>query len=94
MANLQAKRFKKEDVKVSVENDVLTVKCGVYPPEHDNDDAFLVYRGISAQTYEFSLKLNRIDVSKISAKIEDGILHLEMPVIKEEKPKAIQIAIQ
>ena len=86
--------FKKEDVKVSVENDVLTVKCGVYPPEQDNDDVFLVYRGISAQTYEFSLKLNHIDVSKISAKIEDGILHLEMPVIKEEKPKAIEIAIQ
>lgn len=45
--------FKKEDVSVSVENDVLTVKCGVYPSGEDPEDEFLVYRGISAQTYEF-----------------------------------------
>lgn len=84
--------FKKEDVKIQVQDDVLTVKCG-NENYRDKDEEHMIYRGISSQSYQFSLKLNHIAVKDIQAKIEDGILHIEMPVIESTKPEPFQIAI-
>lgn len=44
--------FKKDEVKVSVLNNILTVKCGM-ENKADNKNEDTVYRGISQQMYEF-----------------------------------------
>lgn len=85
--------FKKEDVKIAVEDGVLTVTCG-NENYKDADEDYMIYRGISAQSYQFSLKLNKIDAKAITAKIEDGILHIEMPVVAEKKPEPLMIEIK
>lgn len=83
--------FKKDEVKIQVKNDVLTVTCG-------NENApieasyFNLYKGISSQTFTFSIRLNKIDTEKITAKVEDGILRIIMPVF-EDTVKAIDIAV-
>jgi len=71
--------FKKSDVNVSILDGVLTVECG--PSNHVDEDAeSMVWHGISSQSYKFSLKLSeRIDQNKIEAKVEDGILTIDMP---------------
>lgn len=97
--------FAKEDVKVSIDDDMLTVKCGatkkVDEPKEDDDEFIYndeyIYKGISSQTYTFSVRLgNDIDRSAIKAKNQDGLLKVYLPFKKkEDEPKQItQIEVE
>ena len=75
--------FKKDEVKIQVLDNVLTVKCGAENKIKDED---MDYCGISHQSFEFSIPLaETIDMKTIKAKAEDGILYITLPVKKEEK---------
>ena len=83
--------FKKSDVKVNVLDGVLNVKCGSENIEKNED---MTYCGISHQSYEFSLPLgDTVDESKITAKAEDGMLYITLPMKEEVKKEALQIEI-
>lgn len=87
--------FKKDDVKVSVANGMLKVACGSENIK-TSDDEDVLYRGISAQRYEFSLKLaESVDQAHITAENRDGILKINLPLKKAEpaEPEEIQIDI-
>jgi len=79
--------FKKEDVKITVKDNVLTVKCGTENVKtEENED--IVYRGISAQSHTFSLSLApTIDQTLITAENKDGILKINLPFIAKEPEK-------
>jgi len=49
--------FKKSDVKVQVVGDMLNVTCGTSNIEESKNEDIL-YKGISSQSYNFSLKLS------------------------------------
>lgn len=86
--------FKKEDVKITVKDDVLTVRCGTENVKtEENED--VVYRGISAQSHTFSLSLApTIDKTLITAENKDGILKINLPfVAKETDQDTVEIAI-
>ena len=54
-----------------------------------------IYKGISTQSYTFSLKLgDKIDKSAIKAKNQDGILTVTLPYKKEELPEVAQIEVE
>ena len=83
--------FKKDDVSVSVENNVLTVKCG---KENKIKDEDMDYCGVSYQSYEFSIPLaDTVDTTKITAKAEDGMLRIDMP-LKEQIPENGRLQIE
>jgi HSP20 family protein len=83
--------FKKDDVNVSVENNVLTVKCG---KENKIKDEKMDYCGVSYQSYEFSVPLaDNVDTTKITAKAEDGMLRIDMP-LKEQIPENSRLQIE
>lgn len=87
--------FKKEDVKVTLTDNTLSVKCGAENIE-DNENEEVMYRGISSQSYSFALKISpSVDQSKITAENKDGILKINMPIImkEEKKPEEIEIKI-
>ena len=76
--------FKKDDVKVSVLDNILSVNCG---SENIKDETFenAIYRGISNQSYTFSLKLApSIDQTKITAENSDGVLKINLPLKQKE----------
>ena len=82
--------FKKDECKVQIFDNVLTVKCGSENKVKDED---MDYCGISHQSYEFSLPLSdSIDVKAVEAKAEDGMLYITLPVKNEEvKEKEAQV---
>ena len=86
--------FKKNDVKVEVFDNVLTVTCG---KENKVKDPNMIYCGISNQSYTFSIPLDKcVDTSKITARADDGILYIDLPVkqiVREEK-KPLEITVQ
>ena len=54
-----------------------------------------IYKGISTQSYTFSLKLgDKIDKGAIKAKNQDGILTVTLPFKKEEIPEVAQIEVE
>jgi HSP20 family molecular chaperone IbpA len=88
--------FKKEDVKVSINDGMLSVVCGT---ENIKDAEYedVLYRGISSQSYSFSLKLDEsVDQHKVTAENKDGILKINLPLkkIEEKKPEEIEIEIK
>ena len=83
--------FSKEDVKVTVEDNVLTVQCGSEKKEEKEEDEY-IYKGISSQNYVFSLKLGQnIDKDKIKAKNSDGVLSVMLPFKDKEREPVKQI---
>lgn len=86
--------FNKDDVKVTISNNILTVECGA-TNKVDESNEEVIYRGISSQSYTFSLRLNNsVDKEKITAENKDGILTILMPIKEEEKPIEISVAVK
>lgn len=76
--------FAKDEVKVTVEDNVLSIQCGSENKDDRKEDEY-VYRGISSQSYTFSLKLgDNIDKDSIKAKNVDGVLSIMLPFKSKE----------
>ena len=76
----------KEDVSVSIENGVLSIKGEKKRPENYNDVNFL-NKGRRFGQFERSFKLGEnIDATGIAAEFSNGVLTLTLP--KRETPKA------
>ena len=88
--------FKKDQIKITVNDGTLTVSIGDEQKEEKKDEnGEIVYKGISSQSTRFSLQLtDQIDKTAVKATAEDGMLHIDLPFVKKaEEPKEIEIAI-
>ena len=86
--------FKRDEVKVEVSDNVLTVSCGT---ENKVRDEKADFSDISYQMFNFSIPLSDgVDVTQISAKAEDGMLRIELPAkaIEEKKPEVLKIEVK
>jgi HSP20 family protein len=80
----------KESINLSVEPNQLTVKAIVL--SYHNDDAKLLFSEISRKSYLRRFNLgNGINIDKILAQFEDGVLTITLPKTDEVKAKTIQI---
>ena len=85
---------KKEDVKISVENGVLSIKGERKQEKEEKDKKFhRVERFYGTFTRSFSLPDN-VDENKIEAAFKDGVLNLQIPKTEEEKPKALEVKVK
>lgn len=86
--------FNKEDVKVTVADNMLSVTCGA-ENKYDKENEDVIYRGISSQSYSFALQLSpTVDKKSITAENKDGMLTICLPVKKEEEKKSDVIDIK
>lgn len=75
--------YSKEDVQVKVENGLLTVS-NLEKESSENEELQFVRREFSINGFERSFRLSRwVDQESISAKVENGVLYIEIPK-KEE----------
>jgi len=84
----------KEDVQVTVEDQVLTIKGEKKRPElHDNVQ--FVSKGRRFGKFERSFKLaENVDATNISAEFANGILTLTLPKIEVKKPEPTTVEIK
>ncbi|KAG5019261.1 hypothetical protein AAZX31_06G129100 [Glycine max] len=82
----------KEDVKVSVEDDVLVIKGGhKSEQEHSGDDS---WSSRSYNSYDTRLKLpDNCEKDKIKAELKNGVLYITIPKTKVER-KVIDVQVQ
>ena len=86
--------FKKDQVHVTIEDNILTVECGNDIDEVKKEGEIEIYHGISSQSYRFQLRLSdKIDLTKVEATNEDGILDIKLPFKPEEKEESKKITI-
>lgn len=91
--SIEVPGFKDEELKLRVENGVLTVE-GERSFEKESKDKtwHRVERSYGKFLRSFSLPSNA-DTAKVEAKLEDGVLHIELPRREEAKPKSIPITV-
>ncbi len=82
---------KKDDLDISLKDDVLTIKASTKLEEDKKDDEYH-RREISRGEYQRSFRLlGNINGDKIKSSFKDGILQLEIPKEKPAKRQSIKI---
>lgn len=85
--------FKKEDIKIDVENDVLTISVERKLDESEKKQNF-VKRERFFGSYSRSFDVSGIEVDGIQAAYNDGVLTLTMPKKVETAPASRRLEIQ
>ncbi|MBN1132079.1 MAG: Hsp20/alpha crystallin family protein [Bacteroidales bacterium] len=89
--------LKKSDFNVNYDNGRLVISSEKRDEKSEKDGDKVTRREFCYQSFQrsFSVPENVIDIDKLSAKYEDGILHIALPKREEVKPKpAREIAIK
>lgn len=81
--------FKRDEIDVSIDHGVLTITADRTPAE-TKGTKHLTERSCTHVERSFSLPA-AVDESKVQAKLDDGVLHLELPQTEESKPTRIEV---
>jgi HSP20 family protein len=85
--------LKKEDVKVTVENGVLTVSGERKLEKEEKGKKFhRIERAFGAFARSFTLP-DGTDAAKVNAEFKDGVLKVHLPKSEQAKPKALDIKV-
>lgn len=85
--------FAKEDIKISIDNDMLTISAERKHEENEEKPNFVKKERFYG-TYSRSFDLTGIDADKIEASYTDGVLCLKLPKQPEELPVSKTIEIR
>ena len=91
--NAELPGFKKEDIRLNVENDCLTISAE-RKLEQEEEKVNFVKRERFYGSFSRSFDLTGIDTDKIEASYTDGVLSLTLPKEVEEIPAARTITIR
>jgi HSP20 family molecular chaperone IbpA len=80
----------KKDVELRLEDDVLKVDGRLDFAKYQGLQPVYTEYNIGHYSRSFSLS-SKIDQSKISAEMSDGVLSLVLPKVEETKPRTIQV---
>ena len=79
----------KKDIDLTIEGDILRVE---YKKEKGSDGAEYIQRNIAKRSFNFGWRISRrFDLSKLDAKLQNGLLHLFAPLTEDNKPKTVTI---
>jgi HSP20 family protein len=95
LIELSAPGLKKEDIKIELDNDILRISSEVEDNKEDKNNGYY-RREFYKSSFERSFTVPKIaDKNAISATMNDGILTVSIPKLKEEKkPDNIEIKIK
>ena len=78
----------KKDIDITIEEDILKVE---YKKENLEDQDY-IHRNIAKRAFNLGWRISRrFDLSKLEAKLENGLLHLYIPLTEAAKPKQVTI---
>ena len=90
MLNVEMPGVNKEGLEISVENNELTI---VGRPSLPQIEGTLIHRESRAENFRRAFELDpSIDTSKISARMDQGVLTLTLPKAEQVKPRKITVS--
>lgn len=94
LVELSAPGYDKNNIKVAVEDDTLTISGEIKLENEEKQDNNYVKREFRSGNFKRSFNLNgMVNVEKIDAKYKDGILHVELPKLENEVRKLKEITV-
>ena len=82
----------KADVEINVEGDVLRVTHTSEENKKDPKNIRFYHKGISKRSFNLGYKIaRRFDLEAIDAKMQDGLLTINIPHTEENKPTKVKI---
>jgi HSP20 family protein len=85
---------KKDQVKVTFENGILTVD-GQRKSTETPKEANVLLNEMQIRDFSRSIRINvEVDVNNIAAELEDGILSVRLPKQEVAKPKQIEVKVK
>ena len=93
IVEMAAPGMKKEDFKVELNNNVLTISSEQKHEHEEKDNERYTRKEFSYQSFQRSFQLSReaVDAENIQAKYENGVLHLLIPKREEVKQKPARL---
>lgn len=86
--------FNKEDLKIDISNNVLTISGNRKLEREESKDKYLrVERSYGSFARRFTLP-NTVDSEKVDAKYKNGVLTLRLPKKEEALPKSIDVKVE
>ena len=83
----------REDIEVTVENNVLRLRGTKKLPSDVKEDQFRrIERSYGTFSRSFTLP-NTVDASKVSAEYKNGVLTVKLPYREEAKPRTINVEV-
>ena len=80
--------LEKKDVEIVTEGEVLRIKH----KKEEKDERNIVYRGIKRSSFDLAWKVaSKFDLSKAEAKMDKGLLSIEVPFAESKKPNVLLI---
>ena len=94
VVKVELPEVKKEDVTVSIENNLLTIR-GQRKFEEDvkRENYHRLERRYGEFTRSFTLPAF-VDTAKVNAEFKDGMLRVTMPKREEAKPKQVEVSVK
>jgi HSP20 family protein len=84
---------KPEDIDVTVEDNVLSLKAQRTSETEETGASYLVRERTSGSYYRALRLPDTIDTGKIKCEYEHGILTIDLPRAEEKKPKRIKVGV-
>ena len=80
----------KKDIQLKIDGDQLNISYDK-PTEEESYEGY-IYKGLAKRSFKLGYKIAaKFDLSKIEAKMENGLLHLFIPTVADKKAKVITI---
>jgi|SRR2546423_1273797 len=94
---MAAPGMNKNDFKIELDGNTLMIKSEKQNEWQENESEKYTRREFSYQSFQRSFELSKdvVDIDKIQAKYENGVLHLTIPKkeeVKQKPPRMIEIA--
>jgi HSP20 family protein len=82
-----------EHLEIDLNEGVLTITGRVAPADKAQEE--VVLREYRPATFQRKFTLSQtVDQARIEARLEDGVLHLELPKVEKAQPRKIQVKVK
>jgi HSP20 family molecular chaperone IbpA len=87
--NIACTGISKEDIEIQLQDNIIRIN---YTKTKEEEDVDYIHRGIAKRSFNLGWKIDsKFDLSKSSAKFENGLLTIDVPFSKGSELKTLQI---
>lgn len=86
--------FKKEEISIDFKEDVLTIEAKHVEEEKSEDNKEYIYQSRRSKDVRRQIRFSGIDVDKVEASFESGVLKMTLPLEEEVVPETKQIELK